>query len=185
VLSELSVKSLTFADDPEDRWNEGLMPLLPKLGPKYGKQIADIRKAIASGDVAILEDGRARVGEFTLDRDEYEHRSAPAEGFAVAEDQEWVVAIATTLDESLLREGLAREVVRTVQQLRKDSGLDITDRIAVQWQAGGELAAAIDEHRDSIAEEVLALSFAPGDPGAEATEATIDGESLRVELARA
>ena len=162
MLAELSIKELTVVDEAGGRWTEGLMPLLPKLGPKYGADIAKIRAAVSQGDIAMLEDGRARVGEFTLEADEFEHRSGSGDGWSVADDHEWVVAVSTQLDDALIVEGLAREVIRALQNLRKDSGLDISDRIGVVWQADGKLADAMRDHMASIADEVLATRFEEG-----------------------
>jgi isoleucyl-tRNA synthetase len=185
VLAELSVKQVRFVDTPDGLWSEGLMPLLPKLGPKYGQQVADIRKAIAAGDVELNEDGTARVGEFTLLADEFEHRSQAAEGYALAEDAEWVVAVSTTLDPELVAEGRAREVTRQLQSMRKDAGLDISDRVTVTWTAEGELADAVRVHADAIAEEVLATSFVEGEVGDLPTDFQVDGLAARVLLGRA
>jgi isoleucyl-tRNA synthetase len=185
VLAELSVKQVRFVDEPQGLWSEGMMPLLPKLGPKYGKQVADIRKAIAAGDVEIHDDGTARVGEFTLLADEYEHRSQAAEGYALAEDAEWVVAVSTTLDDELLAEGHAREFTRQLQTMRKDGGLDIADRVIVTWTAEGALAEAVRIHGDSIADEVLATTFAEGEVGDLPSAFEVDGMQARVLLGRA
>ncbi len=185
VLAELSVKQVRFIDEPDGLWNEGMMPLLPKLGPKYGKQVADIRKAIAAGDVELHDDGTARVGEFTLMADEYEHRSQAADGLALAEDAEWVVAVSTTLDDELIAEGRAREVTRQLQTMRKEAGLDISDRVTVTWTAEGALAEAVRAHSDAIADEVLATSFAEGEVGDLPTDFQVDGLAARVLLGRA
>jgi isoleucyl-tRNA synthetase len=165
------------------------MPLLPKLGPKYGPKVADIRKAVAAGDVEPLDGGRIRVGEFELERDEYEHRSQAGEGYAVAEDAEWVVAVSTVLDEELIREGTARECVRFLQQARKDLGLDISDRIRVRWEASGMLADALTAHADVIADEVLAVEMNSGeldhDTPDEATRSyTVGEETAWIRLER-
>ena len=173
LLAELSVKEVQWTDDPAGRWSESIMPLLPKLGPKYGKDIAKIRAAIAAGDVDILDDESARVGEFNLAPDEYEHRSQPVDGYAIAEDQEWVVAVSTELDEELILEGLAREIVRALQQARKDSGLEVADRIAVRWSAGGLLGRAFEAHSSMIADEVLASGFEQATE-TQATELSVD-----------
>jgi isoleucyl-tRNA synthetase len=185
VLAELSVKEVVLVDEPDGRWSEGLMPLLPKLGPKYGKQVADIRKAVAAGDVEIHVDGTARVGEFTLEADEYEHRSQAGDGLALAEDAEWVVAVSTELDQELVAEGRAREVTRQLQSMRKDAGYDISDRITVTWSAEGDLAAAIRNHADAIADEVLATQFVEGEVGDLPLSFEVDGMSARVLAGRA
>ena len=184
VLAELSVKQVRFVDEPDGLWSEGMMPLLPKLGPKYGKQVADIRAAVAAGDVEIHADGSARVGEFTLEADEYEHRSQAGDGLALAEDAEWVVAVSTVLDDELVAEGRAREVTRQLQAMRKDQGLDISDRITVTWSATGDLASALRLHGESIADEVLATAFVEGEVGDRPADITVDGDVARVLVGR-
>ena len=136
--------------------------------------------------VTIAGDRRAHVGDFVLETDEYEHRSSSAEGWAVAEDHEWVVAVTTELDDELVLEGLAREVVRLLQVARKDAGLEVSDRIAVQWHADGRLGEAIAGHGGTIADEVLATSFerAEAAPGG-ATTSTVDGEDVALAITRA
>jgi isoleucyl-tRNA synthetase len=185
VLAELSVKRVRFVDAPDELWSEGMMPLLPKLGPKYGKQVADIRKAIAAGDVELHDDGSARVGEFTLLADEFEHRSTAGDGLALAEDAEWVVAVSTTLDDELVAEGRARELTRHLQSMRKDQGLDISDRIVVTWSADPELAVAVRLHADAIADEVLAVTFVEGEVGERPGAVDVDGMSARVLMNKA
>jgi isoleucyl-tRNA synthetase len=158
------------------------MPLLPRLGPKYGKQVADIRRAVGEGDVELLDGGRARVGAFTLEADEFEHRSTAASGWALAEDADWVVLVTTELDDELIAEGHAREVTRLVQQARKDAGLDITDRVSVIWSADAPIDAAVRAHAQSIAEEALATSFVEAASPIDAAEASVTGtvDSLAV-----
>ena len=91
-------------------------------------------------------------------------------GWAVATDAGETVAIDTAITPELRREGLAREVIRLIQEARKSDGLEVTDRIAVRWSAGDpDLAAALAAHGELIANEVLAVSFGPGDgPGDDA-----------------
>ena len=185
VRAELSIKDIRFVDSGDGLWSGGLMPLLPKLGPKYGKQVADIRAAVGRGEVEMLADGSARVGAFTLEADEFEHRSVAEEGWSLAEDAEWVVLVSTTLDDELIAEGRAREVTRQLQAMRKDTGLDISDRVTVTWSADDELAAAIRTHADAIAEEVLATTFLEGEVGDLPTEFSVDGHAGRILLGRA
>ena len=125
-----------------------------------------------------------RVASFTLEADEFEHRSVATEGYALAEDAEWVVAITTSLDDELVAEGRAREVTRQLQSMRKDAGLDISDRVSVTWTAEGALAEAVRIHAGSIADEVLATSFVEGEVGDLPTDFTVDGLAARVLLGR-
>jgi isoleucyl-tRNA synthetase len=88
------------------------------------------------------------------------------------------VALDLELTPALRRAGLAREVVRLVQEARKTSGFDVTDRIALRWQAYGELAEALREHADLVAGEVLALQFEEGDPGpAQGADGTVHDDA--------
>ena len=83
----------------------------------------------------------------------------PKQGWAVATDGGETVALDLALDEELLRIGLARDVVRDVQEARKQRGFDVTDRICLEWAAEGEAAQAIREQSEELAQEVLATSF--------------------------
>jgi isoleucyl-tRNA synthetase len=90
----------------------------------------------------------------------------PRAGWAVATDAGETVAIDTAVTPELRREGLAREVIRLIQEARKSDGLDVTDRIALRWSARDpELAAALAEHGALIAGEVLAVEFGPAEAG--------------------
>jgi isoleucyl-tRNA synthetase len=86
----------------------------------------------------------------------------PLEGWAVATDNGETVALDLTLTPALRRAGLARDVVRAVQEARKSAGLEVSDRIDLGWSADGELAEALREHSGLVADEVLALSFTEG-----------------------
>jgi isoleucyl-tRNA synthetase len=102
----------------------------------------------------------------------------PKEGWAVVTDAGEAVALDLTITPELRRAGLAREVVRLVQEARKTSGFDVTDRVALRWQADGELAEALREHADLVAGEVLAVQFEEGgfaqvDVGGDGPEGTV------------
>jgi len=84
----------------------------------------------------------------------------PREGWAVVNEQGETVALDLEVTPELRRAGLAREVIRLIQETRKNSGFDVSDRIALSWAAEGELAEAVTEHRELIAREVLATSMA-------------------------
>jgi isoleucyl-tRNA synthetase len=88
----------------------------------------------------------------------------PREGWSVVNEQGETVALDLELTPELLRAGLAREVVRLVQEARKGSGFDVSDRIALTWEATGETAAALREHGPLVADEVLAVEMHEGTP---------------------
>ena len=97
-------------------------------------------------------------------------------------DQGETVALDLELDDELRRAGLAREVVRAVQEARKASGLEITDRISLRWTGGADVAAALRAHADEIADEVLAVSVTEDESAADHGD---DGLGLRFSLAKA
>ncbi len=128
---------------------------------------------------ALREHGAATVtvdGEdVEVTADEVLVTETPREGWAVTTEGGETVALDLTITPELRRAGLAREVVRLVQEARKTSGLQVTDRVALTWEADGELAEALTEHADLVATEVLATSFEVGSVEAAAAGAPSDG----------
>ena len=109
-----------------------------------------------------------------------------AEGYACAEEGGWLVGLDTTLTEALEREGLARELVRTVQEARKQAGLEVSDRITLRIDGSAEVAAALDAHRDYVMEETLATGWGAADwSPAYSVEHTLGAERWTIGLARA
>jgi isoleucyl-tRNA synthetase len=116
--------------------------------------------------------------------EEVEEKALAKEGFAVAEDGPYVAALVTDLTSELVREGLAREFVRRVQDLRKSAELDVADRIELFVDASAGLRSAIEAHRDYITTETLTtrLEFASPPEGASITGDAFDGEKVSVGL---
>ena len=108
----------------------------------------------------------ASLGSVSLTADDLVVTQTPLEGWGVATASGETVALDLAVTPALRAEGLAREVVRLIQEARKNDGLDVTDRILLHWSASDpELAAALAEHRELIAGEVLAVSFGPTPTG--------------------
>ncbi|MGZ4535501.1 MAG: isoleucine--tRNA ligase [Nocardioidaceae bacterium] len=143
------------------------------LGKRFGKQTPQVAAAIAVADAAGLAtalgaDGRAVVTVDGADGevlpDEVIVSERPREGWSVVNEQGETVALDLELTPDLLRAGRAREVVRLVQEARKSSGFDVSDRIVLTWQAGDETAEALRAHAATVADEVLAVEMSEGTP---------------------
>jgi isoleucyl-tRNA synthetase len=116
---------------------------------------------------------------------EVEVRQTAREGYVVAEEAGYLAALKTELTPELEREGLAREFVRRVQDLRKSAGLDISDRIVVRYDASKKLAEAVHGFADYITSETLCVDLAAGElPEGATAEDSFDGETLKVALAK-
>ena len=163
VAAELGVKEVRLAGSSDEFADAEVMPNLKLLGPKYGRDLGMIRGLLREGDFT-LDDGCVAVGEWTLEPGEFELRTRAREGFAVVDGDGFAVALDTELTPELRLEGAARDVIRSVQQLRKDAGLDVTDRIVLRYpQADSDAAAAFAAHGPWIAGETLAESVEPGE----------------------
>lgn len=143
------------------------------LGKRFGKGVQAVAKAVAECDAAALSlalrEGNASVlvdGEpVALSAEEVIITETPREGWSVASDSGATVALDLEITPELRRAGLARDVIRLVQEARKNSGLDVADRIALRWAAAdAELEEALAEHARLVADEVLATDFASGAP---------------------
>ena len=170
IKDELNVLQLDLLSDE----SEGLVSISIKanfrsIGARYGADVQAIAAAIASADAAHLvqhlrKDGTYSLGygekSADLTADDLVITETPKEGWSVATHSGESLALDLTLTPELIRAGLAREVIRTIQEQRKSSGFEISDRIHVLWNGGADLEAAINEFAVQISEEVLALSIA-------------------------
>ncbi|MFI7604990.1 isoleucine--tRNA ligase [Micromonospora sp. NPDC049366] len=144
------------------------------LGKRFGKTVQQVAKAIAAADAAALRDSLRDTGSATLQvgdetvtlgPDEVVVTETPREGWAVASDAGATVALDLHLTDELRRAGVARDAIRQIQEARKGSGLEVTDRIALRYRAEREeTGRALSEHRELVAEEVLATDCAEGEP---------------------
>ena len=139
-------------------------PDFKKLGPKYGKLMKQISGAVAQfgqDDIAKLEqDGKYLLNlngeEVTLEAEDVEITTEDIPGWLVMSESGVTVALDITISEELRYEGIARELINRIQNLRKDSGLEVTDRISLKVQRAGILEDAINQNKNYISEETLA-----------------------------
>jgi len=148
--------------------------------------VQQVIKAVKAGDWSLV-DGHPVAAGVTLEDGEYELRlvAADAEHSAPLPGGEGVVVLDTEVTPELAAEGLARDVIRVVQQARREAGLDVADRITLLVQAPEAVAAAVAAHQEFLAAETLAtaVTFGPAGDGAFAGEAG-DGETVLVAVAR-
>jgi isoleucyl-tRNA synthetase len=157
IADELRVKEVSFAQVEASELR--VKPNLPKLGPKLGPKLRDVREALAAGEFTELEGGRFQVDGFVLEADEVLVERVGREGWSVATDGLLTVALDTTLDDELLLEGRLYDRIHEVNVLRKESGLEITDRIRLSLPD----VDLVERYGDRIAAETLAVSVEVGE----------------------
>jgi len=189
IRDELNVKALEDVQSLTDLMSWTVVPNFRTLGPRLGRRVNDVKAALATADGAALRraleaDGYVDVAGERLGPDDVEVRAGSHDDFALASDEGWAVALDLELDESLEREGVARQLARELNDLRKRAGLALTDRVRIGLQAGPRVAAAVEAHRDWIAAQVLAVEMAlVPDAGPGAADLEVAGEPVRVDLA--
>ncbi len=194
LRDELNVKAVRFLEGSSAMVEYRFKPNLPVVGRKYGKLVPAMRDALAAlaGESAQAIAAAARAGEsFTLElagqtlelnAEEILIETSSPEGFAVAEDGGYVVALNTEISEELRREGLARDLVRNVQDARKDASLQISDHIHLYLDMPAALADAVRPHQAYLMAETLAdtITFAAAPRGAYTEEAELGGETMTI-----
>jgi isoleucyl-tRNA synthetase len=165
IADALNVKTLETVASLEGLLDYTVVPNFRRLGPKVGKLMPKVKEQLGAADGASIRLALAADGGFDLDVDgtvirlepeDVDVRATSHEELALAEDGGIAVALDTRLDRDLVSEGLARELIRVLNDHRKAKGLEISDRIAAWLRADGDLAEAVVRHRDRIAGEVLA-----------------------------
>ena len=191
IKSELNVKEVRLLGASSEAVAYSVKPYPKQLGQKYQSQFPLVRKAILAVDPetaakSFLSEGKLQVeveGEM-LDilADEVEVQAEAKAGYAVASDGAYLAALVTDLTPELIAEGLAREVVRRVQDMRKAADFDVADRIKIYMVASDELHKAVDAHREYISGETLAveISFAAPPADVEMIDQQFDKEMAMI-----
>jgi isoleucyl-tRNA synthetase len=198
LADELNVGELEFAEDVGDLVRITLRPDYRTAGPELGASVRPLAKALealAPGEAeqlaATLEDGadvevETEAGPVRVNIEHIDIRREPAEGTAFAYEAPFGVSLDLQVSPELRREGIAREFVHQVQTVRRNLGLDVTDRIAIGVQGSDEVIASLKDHTDYVTEELLATGIDHEDPGAEATHTiAIDGAEITVAVRKA
>ena len=195
VLDELNVKAVDFVEDPTRLVTYKLLPDNKLLGPRFGAKFPKVRAALAAADaveVARLVNAGVSVyievdGEqVELAPEEILVETVPLEGLAVAHDKLATVAVDTNITPELQAEGLAREVVRRIQAMRKNADFNIEDRITTYYQTEDELEAVFQTWQEYIQAETLTTELKAGEPPADAytEEHTVGGQPLKLGILR-
>ncbi len=168
VLSEVNVKVLVILDASESKLTKKIKPIFPKLGARMGKLMKSVAAAITAFDQAQIAELEAKGSmklsvegqEVEVLRDDVEITAENVPGLSVASDGALTVALDITLTEDLISEGIARELVSRIQTLRKETGLEITDRIALHIERNGDarFAQAVGAHAGYILSETLSVT---------------------------
>jgi isoleucyl-tRNA synthetase len=168
VMDELNVKSLEFVDRAGELVSYKLLPNLKLLGPRLGKLVPAVRQALEAADAGQLV-AKIQAGEnvtLTADGQEVELtpeellvQTEPAAGLTVAADRVITVGVDVVISAELAAEGMARELVRRIQNMRKDAGFDISDKITIYYQAEGKVRHVFEDWADYIKNETLAADI--------------------------
>ena len=166
IKSEVNIKEVAYLDDASGVLSKKVKPNFKALGPKFGPKMKEVAAAIqtmTSDDIASLE----KAGTFRLANTEFDITPAEVEiltedlpGYLTASEAGLTVALDITISDELRQEGVARDFVNRVQNFRKDSGFEVTDKIAIQLvDSNPEISASVLAFKDYIAQEVQALSL--------------------------
>jgi isoleucyl-tRNA synthetase len=176
IKAEINVVAVGSFASAGDLVDHSVKANFRALGRRFGPATAAVAAAVAQADAAqvaadLARDGRVTIihdgGPVELTADEVIVSERPRQGWSVVNEQGETVALDLELTDELVRQGLAREFIRSVQESRKAAGLKVSDRIKLAWMADGAMALAIAEAHDQIAAEVLAVVLAPGQPPAD------------------
>jgi isoleucyl-tRNA synthetase len=191
IASELNVKGLRFVAEADELGSYDIKPNYRTLGPRFGRAMPQVAAAVAALDPAHVSAATRKGEAVRISIDGTDHplgpedvllSMQPLEGYQLEREGSHAVALELALDDDLIREGLAREVVHAIQGARKDAGLDVSDRIALGLGGDEELLAAARAHEAYVTGEVLATSVDYG--GGNGHEARIEGRALHISVTR-
>ncbi|MFB6232008.1 MAG: DUF5915 domain-containing protein, partial [Salinibacter sp.] len=194
ILDEVNVKAIEYVEHTSEVVSRSAKPDFSRLGPRLGDLVKAVNEKVRQLDDDVIDE-YVRTGELTLTVDGEEVELGPEdlviqsegiEGWLVEQEGDVTVALDTEITPALRAEGLARESVKRIQNLRKDAGFEVTDRIEISYQGTESIAEAIGRHEDWIRNETLALELQPSDqPAGEAVETfDVDGEQLTLGVRR-
>ena len=202
ILNEVNVKEAEFISDTTGLITKKIKPNFKTLGKIYGKQMKEIAAAFGTLDQAVISEIQAAElsgtgyvlnlpsGDVTLNKGDYEISSEDMPGWLVATEGTMTIALDVTITEALRQEGVARELINRIQNLRKSSGFDVTDKISIVIYADGadaeEIAASLANFSEYVAAQTLALSVetASLSDAGEAPEVEWNETTIRIKVTK-
>ena len=193
ILSEVNVKELELLAEDNSVLVKSIKPNFKTIGPKYGKHMKAIAGMVAqftADDIAGIEansgwSGDVNGEQVNLDMADFEITAQDIPGWLVSSEGNLTVALDVTISEGLKAEGIARELVNRVQNLRKDSGLEVTDRIVLKVDTTEMIQNAISDNKDYVCNEVLANDVVFTSLGGEALVTDLcDAEDAKIDLVK-
>ena len=194
IMSEVNVKQIELLTDTTGIITKRIKPNFKTLGPKYGKymkQIAALTATFSQERIAEIESSAETLldlgGEkIAVTAADFEITSEDMPGWLVASEGKLTVALDITVTDELRREGVARELINRIQNIRKDSGFEVTDKIRVEIESKPVVAGAVEHFADYIASQTLAVGVrAAAEPqGAVVVDSDVDDEPLRIAVTR-
>ena len=187
IEEELNVKKVEFTDDVRAFTSYSFKPQLKTVGPKYGKQLGNIKNALANLDGNAAMDTLNETGKLTfnfdgteveLTKDDLLIDTAQMEGFVPEGDNTVTVVLDTNLTPELIEEGLVREIISKIQTMRKEAGFEVMNHIALYASGNERIAQILEKYGDEIKEDVLADSILEGQTGGYTKEWNINGETV-------
>ena len=187
IEEELNVKTVVFTDDVRDFTSYSFKPQLKTVGPKYGKQLNNIRKALSEVDGNTAMDTLNEKGALTFEFDGSEVvltkedlliDTAQMEGYVSEGDNTVTVVLDTNLTPELIEEGFVRELISKIQTMRKEAGFEVMDHILITSEGNEKIAGILEAHGEVIKSEVLAEDITLGKAAGYTKEWNINGENV-------
>ncbi len=187
IADELNVKNVEFTDDVRAFSSYSFKPQLKTVGPKFGKQLGEIRQALSAldGNAAMDEvnaNGSLKLdlpsGEVVLEKDDLLIDIAQTEGYVSQSDNKITVVLDTNLTPELLEEGFVREIISKIQTMRKEAGFEVMDKITIYAKGNDKVADIMIKNKDGIISEVMATDLVIGSVEGYEKEWNINGEDV-------
>ena len=196
LLEELNVKKATYLDVTADFVDYNVKPNLPLIGKRLGKLVPEMKRKLAEVDgkeiARNIREGKNTVLELggeeqSFEPDAFLIDAKSPEGYAALEERGYLAALNTQLTPELEREGLMRDVIRLVQNARKNAGLEVSDKIVLGLETSGEVKAALETHLETVKNEVLAesLAFSEVQEAQHSEREEVEGTAVVISLKKA